>query len=163
MGDTRSREKEGKRTKSLGEIGELFGIKALVDNGFTNIRNLNDVRMNYPYADVFAEKNGRRYVISIKGRNKWEVSGKLNGRYRLMYAKNAYHNAEKAEKEFDAEAAWMAIPFEEDKYSVYFGTLNELDGNKGISIRKCMNGNLGETLVLDKYHYLDWDFFTNKK
>ena len=71
--------------------------------------------------------------------------------------------AEKAEKEFDAEAAWMAIPFEEDKYSIYFGTLNELDGNKGISIRKCMNGNLGETLVLDKYHYLDWDFFTNKK
>ena len=58
MDDAGIRKKEAKRKKSLGEIGELYGIKALVDNGFTNIRNLNDVRMNYPYADVFAERDG---------------------------------------------------------------------------------------------------------
>ena len=156
------RKKEAKRKKSLGEIGELYGIKALVDNGFTNIRNLNDVRMNYPYADVFAERNGRKFVISIKARNKWDITGDLNGRYRLMYSKNAFQNAENAEKEFDAEAAWMAIPFEKDEYSVYFGTLKELDDNKAILIRKCMNGEIGETFVLDKYHYLDGDFFRNK-
>ena len=163
MDEARARQKEGKRTKALGEIGELYAIKALVDNGFTNIKNLNDIRMNYPYADVFAEKDGRRYVISIKGRNKWEVSGRLNGSFHLMRSKNAYKNAEKAEKEFDAEAAWMAIPFDENQYSVYFGTLKELDGNKGIPIRRCMDGYIGEKLVLDKNHYLDWDFFTNQK
>ena len=163
MNEAHTRQKEGKRTKSLGEIGELYGIKALVDNGFTNIKNLNDIRMNYPYADVFAEKDGRRYVISIKGRNKLQNNGELNGRFKLMYAKNAYQNAEKAEMEFDAEAAWMVIPFEEDRYSIYFGTLKELDGNKAVLIRKCMKGEIGETLVLDKYHYLDWDFFTNQK
>ena len=156
------RKKEAKRKKSLGEIGELYGIKALVDNGFTNIRNLNDVQMNYPYADVFAERDGRKFVISIKARNKWEKSGNLNTNFKLMYTLNAYKNAENAEKQFDAEAAWMAIPFEKDEYSVYFGTLKELDGDRGIKIRKCMNGEIGETFVLDKYHYLDWDFFTNK-
>ena len=163
MTDEENRKKEAKRTKSLGEIGELYAIKALVDNGFINIKNLNDVKMNYPYADVFAEKNGRKYVISIKARNKWESNGRLNTNYKLMYSKNAYKNAENAEKEFSAEAAWIAIPFEINTYSVYFGTLNELEGDKGIKIRKCMNNEIGEILVNDKYHYLDWDFFTNRR
>jgi len=30
------------RAKSLGALGELLAIKALVDNGFSNVRNLND-------------------------------------------------------------------------------------------------------------------------
>ena len=38
--------KEAARKKSLGELGELFAIKALVDNKFDRIRNLNDKLMN---------------------------------------------------------------------------------------------------------------------
>ncbi len=34
--------KEASRKKSLGELGELFAIKALVDNHFEKIVNLND-------------------------------------------------------------------------------------------------------------------------
>lgn len=34
--------KEAARKKSLGELGELFALKALVDNRFDRIRNLND-------------------------------------------------------------------------------------------------------------------------
>lgn len=44
------------RRKSLGTLGELFAIKALVDNNFSNIRNLNDHKKNYPYADIYAER-----------------------------------------------------------------------------------------------------------
>ena len=62
------RKKEALRKKSLGELGELFGIKALVDNSFEKIVNLNDKKMNYPFADLYAEKNGKRYIISIKAR-----------------------------------------------------------------------------------------------
>jgi hypothetical protein len=44
------------RAKSLGALGELLAIKALVDNGFNNIRNLNDKKRNFPYADLYAER-----------------------------------------------------------------------------------------------------------
>ena len=39
--------KEVARKKSLGELGELFAIKALVDNKFEKIINLNDKKINY--------------------------------------------------------------------------------------------------------------------
>ncbi len=35
------------RAKSLGALGELLALKALVDNGFNNIRNLNDNKRNF--------------------------------------------------------------------------------------------------------------------
>jgi|GEM_PF-3968275 len=42
-------QKEAARKKSLGELGELFAIKALVDNKFDKIRNLNDQHLNEPF------------------------------------------------------------------------------------------------------------------
>ena len=39
-------EKEAARKKSLGELGELFAIKALVDKEFDRVRNLNDRQLN---------------------------------------------------------------------------------------------------------------------
>ena len=43
--------KEASRKKSFGELGELFAIKALVDNHYEKIINLNDKKMNFPFAD----------------------------------------------------------------------------------------------------------------
>lgn len=48
--------KEAARKKSLGQLGELFAIKTLVDENFDKIRNLNDANMNEPYADIYCEK-----------------------------------------------------------------------------------------------------------
>ncbi len=56
--------KEALRKKSLGELGELFGIKALVDNSFERIVNLNDKKMNYPYADLYAEKKNKNILLA---------------------------------------------------------------------------------------------------
>ena len=73
-------EKEAARKKSLGELGELFAIKALVDKEFDRIRNLNDRQFNEPFADIECEKGGQKYIISVKARNKFQLDGKLNTR-----------------------------------------------------------------------------------
>jgi len=124
------KKKEARRKKSLGELGELFEIKALVDNDFESIKNLNDTKMNFPFADLYAEKGGENYVISIKARNKFQQSGKENTSYNL--GRNAYLKAKKAESEYSANAYWMAIQFDELTYSVYFGSLEGLEQRNSI-------------------------------
>ncbi len=154
--------KEAKRKKSLGELGELFGIKALVDNKFEKIENLNDTKMNYPFADLYAEKDGKKYVISIKARNKYQKNGRtLNSRYKL--GSNAYSKAKYAAKEKDAEAYWMAVQFDEKTVSIYFGSLADLNQSNGIPLKKCMNRTVGKCLVEDKKHYFDFSYFDNKE
>ncbi len=153
--------KEAQRKKSLGELGELFGIKALVDNLFEKIVNLNDIKMNYPFADLYAEKDGKKYVISIKARNKYQKNGTLNSRYKL--GSNAYSKAKEAAKEWKAEAYWMAVQFDKKTVSIYFGSLAELNQSNGIPIRKCESGTVGKCLVEDKRHYFDFSYFENKE
>jgi len=155
------KKKEAKRKKSLGELGELFGIKALVDNKFEKIVNLNDIKMNYPFADLYAEKDGKKYVISIKARNKYQKNGTLNSRYKL--GSNAYSKAKYAAKEWKAEAYWMAVQFDKKRVSIYFGSLAELNQSNGIPIRKCESGTVGTCLVKDKKHYFDFSYFDNKE
>ena len=153
-------QKEAKRKKSLGELGELFGIKALVDNSFKNIENINDSKMNYPFADLYAEKGDEKYVISIKARNKYQKNGTLNSRYKL--GSNAYSHASRAEEKFDAEAYWMAVQFDKKTVSIYFGSLAELNQSNGIPMQKCERGTVGTCLVKDKKHYFDFSYFKNK-
>ncbi len=156
-----SGKKEALRKKSLGELGELFGVKALVDCSFEKVVNLNDKKINYPYADLYAEKDGKRYIISIKARNKFQKNRTLNAYYNL--GRSAYRNAESAEAEYDAVAYWMAIQFDAKTYSVYLGSLAELSQRKAIPIRECEKGVVGACLVRDKRHYFDFSFFENKK
>lgn len=153
--------KEAARKKSLGELGELFAIKTLVDSEFDKIRNLNDLHMNEAFADIYCEKGNKRYVISVKARNKYTIDGKLNSRYNL--GENAYEKAAKTAEKYAAEPYWMAISFDTHTYSVYMGSLKCLDGAKGIPINKCEKGEIGEILVHDKRHYFDFDFYKNNK
>lgn len=153
--------KEAARKKSLGELGELFAIKALVDQKFDRIRNLNDNKMNESYADIECEKNGIKYVISVKARNKYQQDGKVNSRYNL--GSNVYKKAEEAENKFKASAYWLAIQFDTKCYSVYFGSLKELAGSKAIPIIKCEKGLVGEIWEHNKRHYFDFDLYLNRK
>ena len=154
-------EKEAARKKSLGELGELFAIKTLVDAHFERIRNLNDDTMNTPFADLYAEKAGKRYVISVKARNKYQADGTLNTRYNL--GRNAYEKAGSVSKEYDAEPYWMAIQFDDHSYSVYFGSLASLNGKNAIPVDKCEKGLVGTVLASDKRHYFDFEFYSNNK
>ncbi len=133
--------KEALRKKSLGELGELFGIKALVDSSFEKVVNLNDRKMNYPYADLYAEKDGKKFIISIKARNKYQKNHTLNSYYNL--GSNAYEKAKSAEAEYEAEAHLMAIQFDAKTYSVYFGSLAGLSPHKAIPVRECEKGSFG--------------------
>ncbi len=72
------------RFKKLGDVGEELTDSLLRRNGFDEVRNLNLLRNNFAFADVFAERDGVRYVISVKMRNKYEFtrdgSRRLNSR-----------------------------------------------------------------------------------
>ncbi len=153
--------KEAARKKSLGELGELFALKALVDKKFDRIRNLNDNTMNEPFADIECEKDGLRYVISVKARNKYQKNGKLNSRYNL--GSDVYGKALSAEKKFNASAYWMAIQFDNKSFSIYFGSLKDLNGSKAIPVDKCEKGIIGEIWEYNKRHYFDFEYYTNKK
>ena len=153
--------KEAERKKSLGELGELFAIKALVDKKFDRIRNLNDNHMNEKYADIECEKDGLRYVISVKARNKYQKNGKLNSRYNL--GSTVYDIARSAENKYNAFAYWIAIQFDHKSFSIYFGSLKELNGSKAIPVDKCEKGLVGEIWEHNKRHYFDFEYYTNKK
>ncbi len=152
-------QKEAKRKKSLGELGELFAIKALVDKCFDGIRNLNDSKINEKYADIFCEKGGERIVISVKARNKYQKNGKLNSSYNL--GDNCYQKAKEVEEKYNAKAYWMAIQFDSNSYSIYFGSLECLEGRNAIPVGKCEQGEIGEIWKLDARHYFDFDFYAN--
>ena len=154
------RKKEAARKKSLGELGELFAIKALVDNEYDKIRNLNDTHMNEAFADIYCEKDNKKYVISVKSRNKYQKNGALNSSYNL--GTDASKKASYAAKKYNAEPYWMAIQFDVNEYSIYFGPLKSLNRANAIPINKCSNGEIGEILVNKKKHYFDFDFFKNK-
>ena len=153
--------KEASRKKSLGELGELFAIKTLVDEQYDKIRNLNDDSMNKAYADIYCEKDGKCFVISVKARNKFQKDGSLNAYYNL--GSNAYEKARKTSEEYNAEAYWMAIQFDAHDYSVYFGSLNCLDGKLAIPVKACEEGKVGTILVYKKRHYFDFSFYENEK
>ena len=153
--------KEAARKKSLGELGELFAIKALVDKKFDRIRNLNDNLMNEAFADIECEKEGLKYIVSVKARNKYQKDGKLNTRYNLGV--NVHEKALSAEKKYSASAYWMAIQFDQKSFSIYFGSLKELNESKAIPVDKCEKGILGEIWILNKRHYFDFEYYTNNK
>lgn len=152
--------KEALRKKALGELGELVALKTLVDNGFERITHLNDTKKrNYPFADLLAEKDGKRYAISVKARNKFQKNGTLNNRYNLKQTHVAA-----VEAELDAEAFWMAIPFDMNSYSVRFGSVVELKDANGRQLSGIPMGEdcaYGNELVKDKKHYFDFSYFTN--
>jgi len=151
--------KEASRKKSLGELGELFAIKTLVDNEFDKIRNLNDDHMNEAFADIVCEKDGIRFVISVKARNKLQLDGKLNSRYNL--GTNVYEKARLAEQKHGGIAHWMAIQFDLNEYSVFFGSLSELNSARAIPIDKCETGIIGRKLAYKKRHYFDFTYYKN--
>ena len=156
----RGTKKEAARKKSLGELGELFAIKALVDMRFDKIRNLNDNRRNEPFADLYCEKGSKKYIISVKSRNKYQKDKKLNPRYNLGV--NVSNKVLDIEKKYNAKAHWMAIQFDELTYSIYFGSIEELKGSKAIPVDKCEKKLIGKIWVHNKRHYFDFDYYANK-
>jgi Holliday junction resolvase-like predicted endonuclease len=135
------------RAKELGALGEAMAPHYLKVAGFMDLVDLNLMRRNYPFADVVATRAGITYAISVKTRNKYEArTGNLNARYKL--GKKCEAMAAYATKKTKAVPAWLAIQVEGDRVSVYFGTLEMLQGGTGI----CMTPDM-----LDQYECLAKD------
>ena len=50
--------------------------------------------MNAPFADIYCEKDGKSFIISVKTRNKYQKNGKLNDIHNL--GTNAYEKVKKS-------------------------------------------------------------------
>lgn len=149
------------RWKRLGYLGEELAEPLLANNGFTNIRNLNHEQMNFAYADFYAERNGTKYVISVKARNKYVFSRneerKINPRYKLGSKCREY--AARAEERFGAVAAWLTIALDVETYSAYFGLLSSLK-TCGVAMTERATSSY-ECLARDNPHLLDYANFQN--
>jgi Holliday junction resolvase-like predicted endonuclease len=121
------------KTKRLGDFGERLAMELLERAGFQNVRDLNAEAMNYPYADLVCERGGKRYVVSVKTRLKYERLGGLNARYNL--GKDWRRKARLAEQEKDAIASWVTIQVDTTGYSAYFGLLSLVEESNGIPMQ----------------------------
>ncbi|MBN2864122.1 MAG: hypothetical protein JXN62_13225 [Bacteroidales bacterium] len=152
---------EGKRFQRLGEIGELLAAQILKENRFTDIRNLNSIKKNFVFADYHAKKDGIRYLISVKARNKFENNGSLNSRYK--FGKNLESKIQRAlgTDEFrDCKPAWLAIVLEPETYNAYFGLIEELESNHAILMSKKATETY-RCFAKDSVHGFDPDDFKN--
>ena len=122
------------RMKSLGNLGEYLAEELLKEAKFKNIKNLNSEKVNFPYADIYAERDGHKYCISVKTRNKKENNGNLNSRYKL--GKEWERLSQEAEAEHSAIAAWVTVACDIDNgtFDAFFGLLTDLGGNSGIKM-----------------------------
>ena len=149
----------GRRFKILGDIGEELAEILLKNNGFVNITNLNKVKKNFPFADFKAEKDGNKFLISVKARNKYENNGSLN--YRIKLGKKVYEHIDKLKKMpeyMDYIPAWLIILIEENTFDSYFGTIEQLNGNRGVSTSKKATDQYLKLAFKEKHSYNSYEF-----
>lgn len=145
--------KNRERTGALGALGECLAGEALINNGFENIKNLNTTQHNHPFGDLLAERDGKKYLISVKARNEKKDDGRLNDSYNCIIVSKAKNDRLKDEgksveeitklaiKEvkdlallYEAVPAWITIPIRPERgaYAVYFGLLSQLGEKRAI-------------------------------
>jgi hypothetical protein len=138
------------RYGSLGRLGHFLATRALEENGFRAVQEIEDKR--HSYGSLVAVKGGGRFLIEVKTRRKYKKNGDLNKRYKLAdsrWASGLYPSAHAAERIFRAKAHWVAVQIDKSSYSVYFGSLKQLDGRSGIA--------------MDDPHLTDYTCLTDRK
>jgi hypothetical protein len=117
---------EHERRKALGIWGERKAITLLRHANFANVRDLNAATVNHPFGDISAERNGVRYLIGVKTRNKFTVRGPLNPTYNIR-KKGADVAAIAARQK--AQLAWIALQVipERQIFWAYFGTIAQIE------------------------------------
>jgi len=125
----------GERTKALGNWGEQKALNLLKRAVFEDVTDINAEVFNHPFADIYAERSGERYLIGVKTRNMYQVSGLLNSTYNIN-KKGA--NILAIARRYNAQLAWVAIQVipERRVFWSYFGTIALIeDRGERFSIR----------------------------
>jgi hypothetical protein len=121
------------RRRDIGNLGEEWTRELLEKAGFENITDLNLVRYNHPGADFLAERDGSRFFITVKARNKFRegTAKKLNGSYNIFPDKVRKHA-----EPYAAIPAWLTIQVDVERrcYSAYFGTIDSLRNRSGVGV-----------------------------
>ena len=116
------------RKRALGDWGERKAVDLLKRAGFRNVRDMNAESVNHPFGDIFAERDGARYLIGVKTRNRYQVSGLINPTYNV---RKRGADVEAVARRHSAALAWVAIAVipEEQTFSAFFGTIEQIDGD----------------------------------
>jgi hypothetical protein len=114
------------RLRALGDWGEQKAFALLERAGFGEVRELNTEFPNHPFGDICATRGGAPYLIGIKTRNKYQVSGLLNPTYNV---RKRGVDVEAIARRHQAILAWVAISVvpEEQSFSAYFGTIAQIE------------------------------------
>lgn len=140
------------RTKWLGDLGERWTEDLLRKAGFRSIRDLNKLRLNHPGGDFIAERQGKRYFITVKARNKYARNRSLNGGYNIYPEK-----VRKAAREYDAVPAWLTIQIDTESrcFSAYFATVDSLRNSDAVAVPM-------STVAVSDYECLAKDTFDER-
>jgi hypothetical protein len=113
------------RKRALGDWGEKKAVGLLKRAGFRNVRDMNAESFNHPFGDIYAERDAALYLIGVKTRNKYQVSGLINPTYNI---RKRGADVESIARRHRAVLAWIAIPVvpEEQLFSAYFGTIAQI-------------------------------------
>ena len=114
------------RERALGDWGEKKAVDLLKRAGFSVVKELNTDFPNHPFGDIYAERNGKCYVIGVKTRNKYQANGLINPTYNV---RKRGIDVGIVARRHNADLAWVAIPVvpEEQSFSAYFGTIEQID------------------------------------
>lgn len=145
-----------RRTSKLGKVGEILAAEALESRRFREVKNLNEIRRNYPYADLLAERDGHRYFIGVKSRNEERDVGGLNESYNCVLVPDAVNKRLRAQgltpdeitklalrqvyklaASFNSIPAWITVPMRptQGTYAAYFGLLSDLGNKRSIPMK----------------------------
>jgi hypothetical protein len=77
--------RESERRKQLGGWGEEKALDLLKRSGsvFKNAKDVNEQTHNHPFGDILSELRSERFLIGVKTRNMYQVSGELNCDYNI--------------------------------------------------------------------------------
>jgi hypothetical protein len=114
------------RKRALGDWGEKKALDLLKRAGFRNVRDMNAESSNHPFGDICAERDGPRYLIGVKTRNKYQTSGLINPTYNV---RKRGADVKAIAQKYNATLAWVAIAVvpEEQRFSAYFGTIAQIE------------------------------------
>jgi hypothetical protein len=150
------------RLRSLGNWGEQKALTLLAKAGFSDVRELNTEFPNHPFGDICATRAGVRYLIGVKTRNKYQVSGRINPTYNV---RKRGVDVGAIARRHQAVLAWVAISVvpEEQKFSAYFGTIAQIEDRgerfsipmmpEQTSVYECLSRPPEE---IDRLIYLEW-------
>jgi predicted transport protein len=114
------------RKRALGDWGEKKAVDLLERAGFRNVRDVNAESANHPFGDIVAERDGVRYLIGVKTRNRFQVSGLINPTYNV---RKRGADVEAIARRHGAALAWVAIAVipEQKIFSAFFGTIAQIE------------------------------------